>query len=84
MIWQMINLGKPRHLLHPSKSSISLKRGDRAHSEVLVNVSEQLQENSVIGMCRGQGMAEGPVAVATIWARGFFWNIPAALPAEFT
>lgn len=53
MIWQMMNLGKPRHLLHPSESSISLKPGDRAQSEVLVNLSEQSYRKTLLMECAG-------------------------------
>lgn len=58
MIWHIINLGKPRHLLHLSNLVFPWNWKDRASYEVLVNVFlKGLQENSVIGMCRGQGRA---------------------------
>lgn len=59
MIWQMINLGKPRHLLYPSKSSISLQGGDRAHSEVLVNASKQSYRKTLLLECAGRGWGAG-------------------------
>lgn len=59
MIWQMITLGKPRHLPHMSNPMFPWNWRDRASSEILVNISKQGSEKTlVIGMCRELGVAE--------------------------
>lgn len=81
----MIILGKPRHVLHLSKSSVSLKLGRQGKfwgpSE---HFNTGLQENCAIGICRVQVQRCQWHLVQS--GQEIFWKIPTEFPApsEFT